>query len=628
MKRITIRKLLKRCLILLLGVISLSGSAQEEYCCWRTIMFPPFKMPKEQEHDFSGFIAGDWNSHIHDLGAAYLGECPLTIEILSHSGVRDLNEMVEGITAVTTGKPKRNPSEYQDPKMNVDYIWKGILELTYIEKIVPGSIEPAYEGGTEYIPGYVEGGWKFTIQLYDVQHDEIVKEAHTTWTGTPLGFQKNLKNEYFAGKTDKIRIEILKELFNREFKDLKKIIIDYEKAPKKAEFESEVIKVESDKTKRITFKVTDEKGEKPKKWQRLAVKVDHGSLTNGTRCCDFSEGPKFYSFLCENGNVTIEYKAPPEEGSRLDHITVFNGCVTRDPPVIRMEMVDEREEIGSVDIDINPVYETRLIVKGSFINNASYRRNFKDEKGTERYREDLNEVQEATFYVPLELERSDDMPILNQVWEYYRPKSITLTNCNIYSRKYTSSYASSPAGGHDLKSITIKEPLYLEIFGKEAALQSNILVIIDKETGKVVKASPGGFAVDFFWHERYQQKGKVWSKEEGEKPVNVSENKTDEYRSEYSPGPVEDPVPDPTFRSISQSLRTFLNNMGTPLPANIEIPEDEEHPEIEPELLVKFGDGKKFFGGKGKVVLENEYGPDSRRYSEKTFYWQITRTRK
>lgn len=101
--------------------------------------------------------------------------------------------------------------------------------------------------------------------------------------------------------------------------------------------------------------------------------------------------------------MTIEYKAPPEEVSRLDHITVFNGCVTRDPPVIRMEMVDEREEIGSVDIDINPVYETRLIVKGSFINNASYRLSKKDKTGTERYREDLNEVQEATFMFLLNL---------------------------------------------------------------------------------------------------------------------------------------------------------------------------------------------------------------------------------
>lgn len=145
-----------------------------------------------------------------------------------------------------------------------------------------------------------------------------------------------------------------------------------------------------------------------------------------------------------------------------------------------------------------------------------------------------------------------------------------------------------------MKSITIKEPLDLEIFGKESVLQSNITVIIDKETGKVVKASPGGFAVDFTGMKGTSRKEKVWSKEEGEKSVNRSENKTDEYRSDYWPGPVEDPVPDPTFKSISQSLRTFLNNMGTPLPANIEIPEDEEHPEIEPELLVKFGDGKNF----------------------------------
>jgi len=68
--------------------------------------------------------------------------------------------------------------------------------------------------------------------------------------------------------------------------------------------------------------------------------------------------------------------------------------------------------------------------------------------------------------------------------------------------------------------------------------------------------------------------------------------------------------------------------MGTPLPPDIEIPEDEERPEVSPDLLVRFGDGKISFRGRGKAVLIDESGPDFRRYSEKTFYWQITRKRK
>lgn len=365
----------KASLIILLTTISICISAQEEYCCWRTLIFPPFEMPEEQEGDYSGQIASGWESNIHKLGAEYLGECPLKIEVLSYSGVNDRNQIIEAITAVTTGQPIPNPSDYQDLKKNVDYIWKGILELTYIEKIIPGRTEPSYEGGTEYIPGYVVGGWKFTIQLYDIQHEEIVKEASTTWTGTPLGFQINLMNEYLSGKSDKIKIDILEELFNREFHDLKRILIDYERAPKKAEFESEIIKVDPDQTKRITFKVTDSKGEVPKKWQRLAVKVDFGSLINGTPCCEIGEESKFYSFMCEEGEVTIEYKAPDSNKSTSDHITVYNGCITNDPAVIQMTMVDTQEEIGAADIAfLNEGYSGTITITKSW----DYKRNYDD----------------------------------------------------------------------------------------------------------------------------------------------------------------------------------------------------------------------------------------------------------
>lgn len=610
-------------------VVTLSVKAQEEeYCCERNFIFPEFPMPAEQERDVSGFISGAWNSYIMKAGAHENEACPIKISLLSYSGTIDLEQMIEKISAVSQNKAPQQASDDENVKRNADYVWKGQLELTYIERIVPGKTEEAYGGGTEYEPGYVVGGWKFTVRLYDIQHEEVVKEASTTWTGSDIAFYKNLRNEYSEGKSDKLYVDVLEELYDREFSDLKQIILDYEKTPQKAQFESDVIKVNSDKTKRITFSVIDSKGEKPKKWQRLAVRVDYGSLTNGTRCCDLSEGPKFYSFMCESGEVILEYKSPPEEKSSLDHITVYNGCITKDPTIIPMTNVDIREELGSVDVDINPVYETRLIIKGRYIRNSNSRYYREDNTGVERGRSNLDELQEATFYVPLELERSDDMPILNQTWEFYRPKSINLTSCNVYSRRRTYDYANHKTSGFEQTGLLFKEPLGLQIFEKDIALQSNILVIIDKETGKVVKAMPGGFAVDFTWHERYQLTGRSWSKETGEKPINHSENRTDEYRSQYGPEPVEDPIPDPTFKSVSQSLRTYLKNLGTPLPADIEIPEEEEHPEITPDLLVKFGDGRTFFGGDGKVVLEDKSGPDFRIYSEKTFYWQITRRKK
>lgn len=72
---------------------------------------------------------------------------------------------------------------------------------------------------------------------------------------------------------------------------------------------------------------------------------------------------------------------------------------------------------------------------------------------------------------------------------------------------------------------------------------------------------------------------------------------------------VEDPVPDPTITSIAESLRTYLKNLGTPLPADIEIPEDEEKAEIQPDLLVKIGDGKTISGTavkKSLIILKDQ----------------------
>jgi hypothetical protein len=367
MKIDTFYNTLKAWLIILLIGFSLCGSAQEEYCCGRNLIFPEFPMPEEQERDISGFISTSWNSYIMNSGIHELLECPLMIELLSYTGVINLDSMIKRITSVATKKTPEFDSHYENLRNNADYIWKGKLELTYIERIVPGWMEPAYGGGTEYLPGYVVGGWKFTIQLYDIQHNEIVKEASTTWTGSDIGYYKNLKKQYDEGTSDKLKIDILEELYKREFYNLKQIIIDYEKAPKKAKFDSDQIKVNLETTKRITFKVTDEKGEKPKKWQRLAVKVDFGSLTNGTPCCDTGEDVKFYSFMCEEGEVTIEYKAPDPDRTTLDNITVFNGCIINSPDITGMSMIDIQDEIGVVNIAlVNEGYSGTITITQSW----------------------------------------------------------------------------------------------------------------------------------------------------------------------------------------------------------------------------------------------------------------------
>jgi hypothetical protein len=333
-------QLLKTVIIFLLLNITVAALAQEEYCCRRILMFPSFPMPEGQERDLSLGISVLWNSMILKAGAHELGKCPIPIELRSWEGNLEVDSMTaEMAAAVLKTKPTFLSDE--ESRKGADYIWKGKLELLSVNRIIPGEWEDAYidedtkPGTKRYEPGNALGKWRFTIQLYNPFWNEVVKEA-----STPI----------YEGIGD--YDEIHRALYTQHFTNLKEIILEYEKAPKKAEFNSEIIKVNLETTKRITFKVTDANGEKPKKWQRLAVKVDFGTLTNGTLCCETGEDAKFYSFMCEEGQVTIEYKSPDPEKSTFDHITVYNGCYIKDPETIPMRFVDIQEEIGSVDIVI------------------------------------------------------------------------------------------------------------------------------------------------------------------------------------------------------------------------------------------------------------------------------------
>lgn len=320
--------------------------------------------------------------------------------------------------------------------------------------------------------------------------------------------------------------------------------------------------------------------------------------------------------LNEVGVAFIEYKA----GQQDKQIKI---TATFTPPKYSEELKTE------ATISVKPLeYEATLTIKGRYIRNSSSSYSKEDANGVERGRSEVNEIQEASFYVPLEFERADDIPMFNQRWEYYRPLDINLSSCNISYREIEHSSANSNTNGFETTMTRNKMPMGLKIAGKETLLQiPNIILVIDKEINKVVEIITGGYAVEFYWNEKYKLSGESWN-DKGKTPINESENKTHDIQSQYTAGPVEDPIPDPTMKSVSESLRTYLKDLGTPLPANVEIPEDEEKAEIQSDLLVEFGDGKTFFGGDGKVIMEDKQGPDFRIYSEKTFYWQVTRKKK
>ncbi len=276
-------------------------------------------------------------------------------------------------------------------------------------------------------------------------------------------------------------------------------------------------------------------------------------------------------------------------------------------------------------INIKPLeYEATLTVKGTYRKTvkSSYRKQTSD--GVEDGTHDIQERQEASFYVPLKMENAGDMPVLNQRWEYYRPLDINLSSFNASYRERRYSHGQGDNHGFRTTVTITKSPVGQKVAGKDFLLQSNILLVIDKNTDKVVKVI-SGYSVEFKWQGSRTMFSEQWSPDSRSSDSDSDPiDEDDTFEAE----PVEDPISDPTFSSVSQSLKTYFKDMGIPLPAGVEIPEDkDEKPEISPDYLVTTGDGKTFFGGKGEKINDRSKAGNTDR-EERTFTWHMTRKRK
>lgn len=95
----------------------------------------------------------------------------------------------------------------------------------------------------------------------------------------------------------------------------------------------------------------------------------------------------------------------------------------------------------------------------------------------------------------------------------------------------------------------------------------------------------------------------------------------------FHTGPVGYPIPDPTVTNSTEAIMNYLKVMGITLPAEAEAAGKEQVPKIEPDLLVKFGDVKTWFGGEGSKIIDNSEGPTVNR-EEFSSCWQATRKKR
>lgn len=366
----------------------------------------------------------------------------------------------------------------------------------------------------------------------------------------------------------------------------------------------------------LMFNETDPDGNKyPVEGKDLNVKIT--GIVNG------SISPKGEYTTDEYGEVILSYKAGDED-RKIDIVASYQ-------PV---KYPDKAE--GKATITVKPLeYYATLVLKKKVAKRVVY---YKEENKTldvcnlhTRQEHDLNERIESSIYVTLKLKEVADMPVYNQTWEYYEPINIDLTTFSLNSkneridyRNYTGTKCAS--GGAETTVITRKLLKEREIEMLSLLTKVPWIVTFDNETKKALKIVPSGYDITYEFNEIEDHHSVVWSNSTTEK----SESKTKTGKGRLAFGPVEDPKPDPTAISSSQWVQDYVQKeMGVSIPASIAamIPEtdsEELQNEINPDLIVQFGDGKTHFGGDGEKIVHrpNPYGFDR---VEETYTWRMTR---
>jgi len=96
---------------------------------------------------------------------------------------------------------------------------------------------------------------------------------------------------------------------------------------------------------------------------------------------------------------------------------------------------------------------------------------------------------------------------------------------------------------------------------------------------------------------------------------------------------VEDEQPYSTAKSGSQQMEDYVKSItgeDIELDISLLVPESKQRvsqEKIHPDYVVRFGDGVKYFGGRGQKII-NEPIEGGFSYEEQNFLWQMTRKKR
>lgn len=512
---------------------------------------------------------------------------------------------------------------------------KKIMEYNMAQGKPPDYFFKAYfrNGGIE--------GKKLVSELLHEEGDTLIRDANS----------ELIIELYYNGETEKyvdswISYSILNNvsscynrMFNNPDSEMKKkkpldVMWKFEQTPTDCSVlpEKETIPVGDT----MEIKLSDFKGlfdGIPKHFNRIVVHSLYGEIRNGDNC---KIGPDYKVFTVGDGNVTLKYKAPEDCENSEDRITIYNSCNILPKSKWPMENTETNEIMKEQNITID-CWDATIVLKKKVETEINFNKVENSSTGScKTHSEDRNQLNQhinAEVRVNLKLEYAVDIPIFNQTYEYYKPVNINLTNFNYNSQqlKYSSSTSSGikcSKGGFERTTSYSRTLVNYEFAAKQALNEMRWILAIDNKTKKAVKLIPAGYTINFHISENENTNSTLYSPDGSIKKE--VRNNDQEIDNSFEVGPVVDEISDPTVQNNSQWIKDYLERQGVNLLPGVNIPTQDTKDakgEINPDLLVKSGDGQTSFGGEGSKTINepNEYGFKK---EEQTFSWQMTRKKK
>lgn len=350
-------------------------------------------------------------------------------------------------------------------------------------------------------------------------------------------------------------------------------------------------------------------GQTSREFNRIMVQVSEGDIINGATC---ELGEDYKVFKVENDFIKISYKAPGDCGNLSVKFTIYNSCDILSEEKLWLNVTQINDRITEKDYALS-CYDAKVSVKGTYDKQLDV----SDENTSDEYvhTHHISENIGASATVYLTLIETQDMPVLNQTFQYYKPTSINVSaiNYNYNEKKYFAGPDYETNVDYN-RSVTEQE-----LDGKENVKQWTWMLVIDNETNEAVKLIPAGFNINYEILET-----EIINSVHGQE--RESSSSTRNISKSFKLGPVGESVPDPTIKTSDTWIQDYLEKQGVEIPEGVPIPNisnQETIKKIQPDIIAKFGDHKTSFGGEGSRKIEKEL--ENGKQEENLFYsWSMT----